>query len=75
MRESLKKGLAAVEAVAAPEIDISAMSLEELEAFVDAEARLLSEAAGSVDAFLAQLRQYVSADNPEWHAARLDRYR
>ena len=58
-----------------PEADIDSMSLPELEAFIDEEARRLIEAAGSVDAFLAHIRQYVSPEEADWHAAQLDRYR
>ena len=59
MRQSLKRRLAAVEAVVAPGVDINSMSLEELEACVAADTRLLIEAAGSVDAAIAHMRQEV----------------
>jgi hypothetical protein len=59
MRQSLKRRLAAVEAVASPKRDIDSMSLPELEALADADTRLLIEAAGSVDAAIAHMRQEV----------------
>ena len=59
MRQSLKKRLAAVEAVVAPERGIDSMSLDELQACVAADTRLLIEAAGSVDAAIAHMRQEV----------------
>ena len=59
MRESLKRRLAAVEAVASPERDINSMSLDGLQACVAADTRLLIEASGSVDAAIAYMRQEV----------------
>jgi hypothetical protein len=75
MRQSLKRRLAAVEAVVAPEVDINSMSLPELEALADADAKALIEAAGSIDAAVAEMRQYAGEEAAAEFAARAARYR
>jgi hypothetical protein len=75
VRQDLRKRLAAVEAVAGPEDDISKMSLDELRAAQDAETRALIAEMGSVDAVVAKMRQYVGEEAAADFAAGADRYR
>jgi hypothetical protein len=56
-------------------MDFARMSIDELQSYVDEQARRLIEAAGSVDAVIARMRQYLGDEVAADFAAMADRYR